>query len=86
VFRTELLGRPADDGAIRFGHRGRVPARQLLEHRDLAIAIDKLDGEVEMLQAFQGLKRHRAGQHIAANHNAVDSFLTNFRDYRFERR
>jgi hypothetical protein len=42
--------------------------------------------DIEILQALQCFKRHRAWQHIAANHNTVDFFLTNFPDYGFERR
>ena len=73
----KLLRRPAHDGPILFWDRCWILARHLFEHRNLAVAIDKLHGNPEVQQARERFTWHRAWNPIAPDHQVIHFGLTN---------
>ena len=73
----KLLRRPAHGLAGLFREGARIRARHLCKDRNLAIALDKLHGHVEVQQTRECFTWHRPRKHIAPDHHAVYLCLTN---------
>jgi hypothetical protein len=69
--RTKLFRIPAHDLSKRFRNSVRLFAGHQRQELPLAIALDELDGYVEVEQAIERLTGHRARQHIAPDHYSV---------------
>lgn len=68
---------PPDDRPMLLRHSGWNSACHLFEHCDFAIAINKLDGNIEIQQTLKCFMRHWARKHIASDHNMLYSYPTN---------
>src|SRR5205823_1696672 len=66
LFGIELLSRPADD-VPKLLRNARMPAGSLGENRHLAVALDKIDGQIEVKQNAESFPRHWTGNDIAAD-------------------
>jgi hypothetical protein len=77
----ELVCAPAHSFASLLGHLAWVPACQLSKRRNLAIALDELDRNIEVQQTSECLAGHWAGKQITPDHDLVYLFLTNGVEY-----
>src|SRR5262249_34872291 len=84
VLRMKLFRRPADDPTKLFWDRVGLRARHLGQHRRLAIALDELDGNLEIPQTSECLPWQRARNHIASNHYVVYFRSTNMLQHGFQ--
>jgi hypothetical protein len=84
VFETKLLRCPVDDLPVLFGNFTDLLPGHLSQHDAFAVTVDELNWNVELEQTIERLARHRAGQDIAANHDAIDAGFTNILEDRLE--
>jgi len=61
-----------------------ILARHRLEHRDLTISLDESDGHVEIQQTRERFAHHRSENHVAADDNMIDVFLSNVFEHRLK--
>lgn len=73
--------RPADTRCFEYGWP--PLAAHSRKNRSIAVAVDELHGEVDVLQAGHRLTRHRAGKHIAPDDDTIDARLADFSKDRF---
>ena len=66
------------------GHRAFIRGGHLGQHRQLAIAVDEMHGEVEVEQLPERLAGHRARHHIASDHDLIDVGVTKFLEDRLQ--
>ena len=55
------------------GNFSRLDAGSLFEHHAVAVSSDELHRKIEVEQSRDGFPRHRAGKHVAADHDTIDS-------------
>ena len=72
VLGRQFLRCPSNDLSCLFRERFRVCAGALFEHGDFAVALNEMDGEIQLEQARDRLPEHRPWQDIASNHYAVN--------------
>src|SRR5262249_47692081 len=61
-----------------------VLACDVCEDRSLAIALNRLHGNIEVQQTGEGFARHRPRSHVAPNHYLIYFGLMNILEYRFQ--
>ena len=77
VFRMKLLRRPAHQLAKLLWNAWWIPAGHLFQDRNLAITLDKMSWNIELRQTVECFAWHRAGNDIAADHQALHTCMTN---------
>ncbi len=86
ILATELRGGPADDVAKRLRHLGRFLAVHLRADDAIAVAVDELHRHIERQKPGDGFVRHRPGEDVAADDDALDASGLDLLEHRLERR
>src|SRR5258705_12255169 len=83
-----LLCRPLDDWSIlrRQPRPLRRASCELVEHGDLAVAVDELDGQIQRPHVRERLAGHRSDYDVTTNDEAIDTRGPYVGEHRFERR
>src|SRR5438309_9202034 len=85
VFRMKLLRRPAHQLAKLLWNACWILAGHLFQDRNLAITLDKMSWNIELRQTGERFAWHRAGNDIAADHQALHTGMTNVFEHGLKR-